>query len=194
MKIWRQVPKASTVWPKVGASTGTIMNTIIDSDITRAIAGPMALSSYANSRLVMRHGSRRILLLGLGAFTLFSGFHLATAELLGDTIWSFAILQAATMACFGVIGANAGALAMEPLGHIAGTASSVQGVITTVGGALIGFFIGQHFDGTTLPFLIGFTGCGFASLLVALWANHPQSGGAPDEGEIDIQEIESRPA
>lgn len=135
------------------------------------IAGPMALSSYANTRLVTRFGSRRILLVALSLFTGVALIHLIATETVGETIWSFVILQALTMGWFGLIGANAGALAMEPLGHIAGTASSVQGLITTVGGALIGFYIGQHFNGTTEPFLIGFVACGAASLLVAIWAN-----------------------
>ena len=52
------------------------------------------------------------------------------------------------MACFGLASANFGALAMQPLGHVAGTASSVQGTIGTIGGALIGIAIGQSFDGT----------------------------------------------
>ncbi len=136
-----------------------------------AIAGPMAISAYANSRLVMRLGSRRILLAALGAFTFFAAFHLLVASTLGESIWLFALLQAATMACFGLVGANAGALAMEPLGHIAGTASSFQGVVTTVGGALLGFAIGQQFNGTTLPFLAGLTLCGGAAWLTARWAN-----------------------
>jgi DHA1 family bicyclomycin/chloramphenicol resistance-like MFS transporter len=99
-----------------------------------------------------------------------------------------------TMTFFGLIGANAGALAMEPLGHIAGTASSLQGVITTVGGALIGFMIGQQFDGTTIPFLVGFTICGGAGLATAVWANRQPAGDTHDEAEIDIQETASRPA
>lgn len=135
------------------------------------IAGPMALSSYINSRLVRRYGSRRILLVALSVFTFMAILHLVVAQTFGETIWSFALLQGLTMGCFGLIGANAGALAMEPLGHIAGTASSVQGLITTIGGALIGFYIGQHFDGTTLPFMIGFVVCGAAALVVAIWAN-----------------------
>jgi MFS transporter, DHA1 family, multidrug resistance protein len=135
------------------------------------IAGPMALSSYANSRLVVRFGSRRLLLLALSAFSLAALLHLAVAGTAGENIWSFALLQSLTMACFGLVGANAGALAMEPLGHIAGTASSLQGVITTVGGALIGYAIGQQFDGTTLPFLTGFSLCGIAALAIAWWAN-----------------------
>ena len=158
------------------------------------IAGPMALSSYANSKLVMRLGSRRILLAALTAFTVVAATHLAIGELVGETLWSFVALQAATMIFFGLIGANAGALAMEPLGHIAGMASSLQGVITTIGGAVIGFAIGQHFDGTTLPFLIGFTSCGSLALLVAIWANRVPCSDTHDEGEIDIHEVESRPA
>jgi DHA1 family bicyclomycin/chloramphenicol resistance-like MFS transporter len=138
-----------------------------------AMAGPMAISAYANSRLVMRIGSRTLLLRALTAFTAFALLHLVVALVFGESIWVFVVLQAATMACFGLVGANAGALAMEPLGHIAGTASSFQGVVTTIGGALIGFVIGQQFNGTTLPFLAGLTLCGAAGLLMARWANAP---------------------
>ncbi|HEX8214110.1 MAG TPA: multidrug effflux MFS transporter [Allosphingosinicella sp.] len=135
------------------------------------IAGPMAVSSYANSKLVMRLGAKKLLHRALAVFVFISALHLAIALAVGETLWSFVVLQGLTMACFGLVGANAGALAMEPLGHIAGTASSLQGVITTVGGALIGFAIGQSFDGTTIPLVAGFVICGIAGLLTAIWAN-----------------------
>jgi MFS transporter, DHA1 family, multidrug resistance protein len=138
------------------------------------IAGPMALSSWLNSRIVERIGSRRIMLWALGAFTFFAALHLATVAFHGETLLAFIVLQALTMASFGLISANLGAIAMEPLGHIAGTASSVQGVITTIGGALIGLAIGQSFNGTTIPFLLGFTLCGLAALAIALWTNRPE--------------------
>jgi len=112
----------------------------------------------------------------------------------GESLWTFVALQAAAMIFFGLIGANAGALAMEPLGHIAGTASSLQGTITTIGGALIGYAIGQQFDATTIPFLTGFTVCGITALAAAWWANRPPSSDSRDEAEIDIQETLSRPA
>ena len=157
------------------------------------IAGPMALSSYANSRLVMRLGSRRILLVALSAFTIVSALHLLVAEVAGETIWSFVAFQAATMIFFGLIGSNAGALAMEPLGHIAGTASSLQGVITTIGGALIGYAIGQQFNGTTLPFVLGFTLCGLAALAMAVWANHKPALDTRDRAEVEAKEATARP-
>ena len=158
------------------------------------IAGPMAFSSYANSKLVMRFGSKRLLLIALTAFTGVAFLHLVAAAMVTrESIWMFVILQAATMSFFGLIGANAGALAMEPLGHIAGTASSVQGVIATIGGALIGYTIGQQFNGTTLPFLIGFTSCGAAALAIAFWANHKPNTDTHDRAEVEIQETVSRP-
>jgi DHA1 family bicyclomycin/chloramphenicol resistance-like MFS transporter len=158
------------------------------------IAGPMALSSYANSRLVMRFGSKRLLQIALSAFTIVALAHLLAAEAMSEGIWRFVILQGLTMSFFGLIGANAGALAMEPLGHIAGTASSVQGVITTIGGALIGFAIGQQFDGTILPFLVGFTLCGALALAAALWANRPPGGNSHDRAGVEGRETATRPS
>jgi DHA1 family bicyclomycin/chloramphenicol resistance-like MFS transporter len=73
--------------------------------------------------------------------------------------------MALTMGCFGLIGANLGSLAMQEMGHIAGTASAVQGMIGTVGAALIGLAIGQAFNGTLLPLM---TGLALASALALL--------------------------
>ena len=139
--------------------------------IFACIAGPMAISAWANSRLVMRFGSRRMLLTALCAFTCMAALHLLLILTTGETVWSFVVLQALTMACFGLVGANAGALAMEPLGHIAGTASALQGLLSTVGAALIGLVIGQLFNGTTMPMVAGFTICGALGLAAAGWAN-----------------------
>jgi DHA1 family bicyclomycin/chloramphenicol resistance-like MFS transporter len=57
---------------------------------------------------------------------------------------------------------------MEPLGHIAGTASSVQGFVTSIGGALVGFAIGQCFDGTTVPMAVGYFVAACIALLIVL--------------------------
>ena len=68
----------------------------------------------------------------------------------------FIVLFALAMFQFGWIGSNFNSLAMEPLGHVAGTASSVLGFMGTAGGTLIGGVIGQAFNGTALPLVLGF--------------------------------------
>jgi DHA1 family bicyclomycin/chloramphenicol resistance-like MFS transporter len=55
---------------------------------------------------------------------------------------------------------------MELMGHIAGSAASAQGFITVVAGASVGFAIGQAFDGTVVPLLVGTLVCGLATLAV----------------------------
>jgi DHA1 family bicyclomycin/chloramphenicol resistance-like MFS transporter len=57
---------------------------------------------------------------------------------------------------------------MAHMGPIAGTASSVQGVVGTIGGSLIGLAIGQAFDGTPRPFLWGLAICAFLAFLIVL--------------------------
>jgi DHA1 family bicyclomycin/chloramphenicol resistance-like MFS transporter len=140
--------------------------------IFAGVAVFMALSSLLNSRIVSRLGTRPVSHFALLGYLVVTTLHMIISASRYETIWTFSILQAATMFCFGLVASNFGALAMEPLGHVAGTASSVQGFVTTAGGALLGFFVGQHFDGTTLPLEIGFTVYGFAALLLVLYAEH----------------------
>jgi MFS transporter, DHA1 family, multidrug resistance protein len=132
------------------------------------VAGPMAATSYLNSRLVERLGTRRIAHFGLILFTLLAFVHLAAAEF-GENLWLFIAMQGLIMACFGLASANFGALAMQPLGHVAGTASSVQGTIGTMGGALLGLAVGQSFDGSVIPMVSGFLAFGTAAVLILLW-------------------------
>lgn len=131
-------------------------------------AGAMGLMTFANAQLVERFGTRRLSHSALLALIAISAFHLLV-ELAGyQTLTNFIVLQAMTLACFGLTGSNFSAMAMEPVGHIAGTASSVQGFMTTVGGATIGIIIGQSFDGTTLPVTIGFLIVAATALVIVL--------------------------
>jgi len=67
----------------------------------------------------------------------------------------FMALSVSMMFAFGLMIANFTALAMEPQGHIAGTAASLYGSITTLLGIGIGATIGQDYDGTAGPFATG---------------------------------------
>ena len=64
-------------------------------------------------------------------------------------------LLALTFAMFGLIASNFNALAMEPVGRVAGSASALFGAVTATGGALLGALIARAFDGTVVPFAIG---------------------------------------
>lgn len=118
----------------------------------------MALSSFVNARLVGRFGMRRLShgsLLGfLGINAVWLAIQLSSPEPMPFAL--FITMFALSMFQFGWIGSNFNSLAMEPLGHVAGTASSVLGFMGTVGGALIGAVIGQAFDGTATPLVAGF--------------------------------------
>lgn len=133
-----------------------------------AIAAPMALTSWLNSRVVGTFGMRRVGHGGAIAFAAISLFHALVAVAGFETLALFIVLQGLTMAAFAFTTSNLSTLAMEHMGPIAGTASSVQGVIGTIGGAAIGLGIGRAFDGTALPFLIGTAGCACLALLAVV--------------------------
>ncbi|MBC7986952.1 MAG: multidrug effflux MFS transporter [Sphingomonadaceae bacterium] len=127
-------------------------------------AGAMALASWQNSRFVVRLGTRLLSHWALLGFIGFAAVHVLVAWSGLETIWSFALLQALTMGCFGLAASNFGSMAMEEMGAIAGSAASVQGLFGTIGGTAIGIFIGQQFNGTTLPMALGFLVCGLLAL------------------------------
>ena len=137
-----------------------------------ALALAIGVASWCNSRLVMRFGMRllsRIAARGFGGLALgFFGFALVTGgqPLLGALM---AYLGAAFF-CLGILFGNFNALAMEPLGHIAGVAASVVGSLTTFISLLLGTLIGRSYDGTVLPLIGGFAILGLGTLAAMRWA------------------------
>jgi DHA1 family bicyclomycin/chloramphenicol resistance-like MFS transporter len=126
----------------------------------------MACASFVNSRLVERLGTRLISQTGLIALIALSVLHVGTIALGQETVWSYIAFQSLSMTCIGLCGSNFGAMAMDPVGHIAGTASSVQGFISTIGAVIVGSIIGQAFNGTTLPMAIGYLAIGLGALVI----------------------------
>ena len=128
------------------------------------VAGLMAVSSFLNSRIVGRFGMRRVTHSALVTFATLSGvwLFLAISDMLPFP--AFMAVFALTMFSFGMVGSNTQALAMEPLGAVAGTASSVFGFLQTAGGAAIGAWIGSQYNGTVVPTAAGF----FLLALVAI--------------------------
>lgn len=155
------------------ASSEQVFRDVFDQGDTFAywfagIAAALALSNFANSRLVEKVGMRRISHIALFIFII-STLLLTIATLTwGENIAVFFPLFAIGFGCFGMMGSNFSALAMEPLGKIAGTASAAYGFASTMISSIIGLIIGAQFDGTTVPLSFGFVILGVASLVVIL--------------------------
>ncbi len=133
-----------------------------------AIAIGVAVAGFLNARFVGRLGMRVISHGALLGFVAVAGIMLLAVKMHMLPLPLFVALAALMMFAFGLMFANFTSLAMEPQGHIAGTASSLYGSITTLLGIGIGIKIGQDYDGTLLPFATGFFLCTLASLAVVL--------------------------
>jgi len=133
-----------------------------------ACAGTMSGAALLNASLVEKLGSRRISHLSLTALAVISALHFVWAWSGHETIPSFVLLQALTMGCFSLTTSNFGAISMEKVGHVAGTAASIQGVVTSVGGSIIGGMIGQRWDGHIA--LLPLTACACALVGLGLVA------------------------
>ena len=146
-----------------------------------AMAGLMGVSSFTNSRIVRRIGMRRLSHGAMLAFTGFAGVWLVFALIGFLPLWLFFSLLAIIMFSFGWAASNMNSLSMEPLGAVAGTAAAVFGFIQTVGGALIGSYTGQLFNGTTIPTAVGYFSMGVLALVCILIAERGKLFGVGEE-------------
>jgi DHA1 family bicyclomycin/chloramphenicol resistance-like MFS transporter len=117
----------------------------------------IAFASFTNSRLVERLGMRLLSHGALCGFAAVSALLCIIAIFDGGHVplWIFYLAIMIALGLFGFIGTNFNALAMDPLGHVAGTASSVVGFLQTFLGGVLGALIGQAYDGTVLPLSLG---------------------------------------
>ena len=132
------------------------------------IAGTLAIGNFVNSRVVERFGMRRM---SHGILLAFIGFSIANYIILqtaGEKLIYFLPLFALTFGCFGMLGANFSAIAMEPQGKIAGTASALYGFSTTGVAIMFGYFVSSQFNGTVSPIVLGFVVLGILSLIIVL--------------------------
>lgn len=132
------------------------------------LAIAIGAASFLNARLVMRLGmrllSKRALVLLTGTSLLFLLYCLPY-----DGSPSLFILMAYFMViffCMGILFGNFNALALEKVGHIAGVAAAVVGSLTTFISLIFGTLIGQLYNGTVFPLVIGFAAFGAAATLV----------------------------
>lgn len=119
------------------------------------VALSIAAAAFTNARVVRTLGPARTARRALHALVAFAAVHSLLAATGHLPLAAFEALTCAQMLCSGFVGSNLNALAMEPMGHLAGTASSVIGAIATVGAAALGGAIGAAYDGTAGPLVYG---------------------------------------
>lgn len=125
---------------------------------------------FLNGTLVLRFGMEKLVNLSLLGFfgvsllyvVLFYGSENPSVEVL---LLFFGLQFFAIGFLFG----NLRALAMEPVGHIAGIAAAITGFISTIMAVPISTFIGGYIVDTALPLFVGFLICGLFSILVLVY-------------------------
>ncbi|MEM9900580.1 MAG: multidrug effflux MFS transporter [Pseudomonadota bacterium] len=128
-----------------------------------------ASASFVNAVLVERLGMRVMVtavLAGQIGLSSVACLLLWTGALAGP--WEFALVFVWMTGVFfqaGLTIGNLNAMALQPMGHIAGTAASVVGAASTVGAVLIAAPIGLAFNGTAVPLVVST----LVLALVALW-------------------------
>ncbi len=138
------------------------------------MAGLIALTNLANSRLVGRHGMRRLSQGALCALLVVTLIWVALSLRGPIPFPIFITIIAAAMIPFSLLAANFNALAMEPLGHLAGTASSFLGSMQTFGGGVLGTLVGQAYNGTVTPLALAFLATAVGGLAMVAIAEKGQ--------------------
>ncbi|MBL4633073.1 MAG: multidrug effflux MFS transporter [Kofleriaceae bacterium] len=135
------------------------------------LALTIGLASLVNGRLVERLGMFRLSLqavIVLAASSLvFAG--LATAFHGHPPLWTLLSFLVVAFFCIGILFGNFNALAMEPLGHIAGTASAVIASLSTYISLVFGIGIGRAFGGTVLPLAYGMAVLASLTVPIMFW-------------------------
>jgi DHA1 family bicyclomycin/chloramphenicol resistance-like MFS transporter len=133
-----------------------------------AVSLATTAATLANARLVGRYGMRRISHAAVIAATAVNVAHALIAMVLGENVAVFLVFIGLSFFFSGLAMPNFSALALEPLGRIAGTASAAFGFATTTLSALVGGMIGRLYDGTATPVVLGLAASGGVAILIIL--------------------------
>ncbi len=134
------------------------------------IAAFSATASVINARYVMKIGMRGMCIYAYG-------LQVATSLIALGLLWGGVVTGAAAFAVFfiwatsvfflaGLTFGNLNALSLQKMGHIAGMAASIVAAVSTVGAVLIAAPVGQAFDGTPVPVIVGAVICSGLALIL----------------------------
>lgn len=149
-----------------------------------AIAIAIGVSFFINARLVKRYGMRKITASALVAVIAGSAVLFIHTVIAPPSLLIFMLCAAVIFFGLGLTFGNMNAMAMEPMGHIAGLASAFLGALSSVISLALGSTLGQLYNGTLMPLASGFLVFGILALLVMIWTEkgipheHPENANA----------------
>ena len=124
-----------------------------------SLAISIGLASFSNSKLVMTFGMRRLILIAFAAMALLANLFSIYLLVLHDgapPLWLFMGYMLPTFFTLGLLFGNLNALAMEPIGHVAGIGSSLLGFTQNIIAVILGVGLGQFFHGSVVPLVLSF--------------------------------------
>jgi len=132
----------------------------------------IGVSNILNAKLVIRFGMKSLVMTAQAGTALLSLLALICCIWLGTVppLWFIMIYFTVLLMGVGLLFGNLNALSMEPFGHIAGMASSFVGVVSTLLAVALGALVGQSYNDTPIPLIVGFILLPGASLLITRWA------------------------
>jgi DHA1 family bicyclomycin/chloramphenicol resistance-like MFS transporter len=123
------------------------------------LALSIGAASFFNSKLVMLFGMRRLIVYAFIFMAILSNafsFYLSLQDFLNPPLWLFMSYMILTFFSVGFLFGNLNALAMQPLGHVAGMGSAILGFVQSSLSVVIGVYLGQFFHESILPLVISF--------------------------------------
>jgi DHA1 family bicyclomycin/chloramphenicol resistance-like MFS transporter len=121
------------------------------------LAIAVGVATFFNGKIVMRYGMRLLCHRALYGLFILSVFLMIS------------------LLCVGFVFSNLNAMAMQPLGHIAGVGAAVIGFLSTLMSVPIAIYIGHSYNGTIIPLLLGFIVCSLAGIVLAIWTERTAS-------------------
>jgi len=141
------------------------------------LALAIGLGSFINGKQVMKSGMRHMVKLSLTLMTSTSLLFIFISWWFNGlpALWITTIYMLFTFLCMGLLFGNLNALAMEPLGHMAGIGAAMVGSLSTLLAAFLAIIIGQQFNGTVYTMVLSFFIAGLANLALIKWIGNEKS-------------------
>jgi DHA1 family bicyclomycin/chloramphenicol resistance-like MFS transporter len=152
------------------------------------VAIAIGAASLANASLVLRYGMHLLATWSLrGILTVSIVFAVVSVAWSGQPpLWSLMAYLMTSFFGIGLLFGNLNALAMQPLGHIAGTGAAIVGATSMLMSLVLGTWIGQSYNGTVLPLVVGFGALSGCAMLASWWAD--AGGRQPEPAPLSTAE------